>query len=150
MFCVHWLLKTDILQKAPSMTAADKRCIRSRRINTATVQTSPSFLDGEGWSEKWAAVTYRCILLLKGLGSKARHVVYDWSKVCWPIEANVGEAGGVGLGDTFHTYRREADKFFIVLVWNLHPAANCLSAVLWVNYSISSPTISSSPHDGGL
>lgn len=51
--------------------------------------------------------------MLEGLGSKACDVVYDWGKVCRPIEANVGEAGGVSLGDTFHTCRRETDKFCI-------------------------------------
>lgn len=48
--------------------------------------------------------TYRCVLLLKGLGSEACYMVYDRSEVCRPIEANVGETGRVGLGDTFHTY----------------------------------------------
>lgn len=70
-----------------------------------------------------AAVTHRCILLLKGLGGEARHVVYDGSKVGRPVEANVGEAGGVGLGDAFHTFRREAESKFS------GPPANCLPAV---------------------
>lgn len=48
--------------------------------------------------------------MLKGLGSKACYVVNDGSKVGRPIETNVGETGGVGLGDTFHTFGREAEK----------------------------------------
>ncbi|TNN71133.1 hypothetical protein EYF80_018653 [Liparis tanakae] len=52
---------------------------------------------------KYVVATYRCVLLLKGLGSETCHVADDRSKVCWAVEADVREAGGVGLGDTLHT-----------------------------------------------
>lgn len=59
-------------------------------------------------------VTYRCIFLLKCLGSKTCYMVYDWCKVCWAIKTNVRETGRVGLGNTFDTYtetEREKCKF---------------------------------------
>lgn len=68
--------------------------------------------------------TYCCVLLLKGLSSEACYMVYDWSKVCRPIEANVGETGRVGLGDTFHTYNeRNRENLLIPTNFDLFHAA---------------------------
>lgn len=62
---------------------------------------------------RYVVVTYRCFLLLKCLGSKARYVVYDRGKVCRAVETNVRETGRVGLGDTLHTYtQRKTDLKF--------------------------------------
>ena len=48
--------------------------------------------------------TYRSPLLLQRLASAARHVVDDGGKVGGSVEAEVGEAAGVGLGDALHPW----------------------------------------------
>ena len=55
-------------------------------------------------------VTYRRLLLLKGLGGETRHVADDWREVGGAIEPEVRQAGGVGLGNALHTWRRRRDQ----------------------------------------
>lgn len=77
-------------------------------------------------------VTYRCIFLLKCLGSKTCYMVYDWCKVCRAIETNVRETGRVGLGNAFDTYTQRKRKKNVNLNWNLYLIKNFFKIQMFV------------------
>lgn len=47
--------------------------------------------------------THRSSLLLQGLGGEAGHMGDDGGEVGWAVEADVRQAGRVGLGNPLHT-----------------------------------------------